>query len=113
MSTSMSSRNVRTGCVLSLLVVVGLCAGSLALLSVGLESGWTGFLAGFLMGAGPLPFYLAIAKLGDRFEPEPPWVLATAVFWGASTAILLEMIFHVIGEGNLATPLGHEPAPGV
>ncbi|HEX3069146.1 MAG TPA: PrsW family intramembrane metalloprotease [Thermoanaerobaculia bacterium] len=106
----MSSRNVRTGCVLSLLVVVGLCAGSLALLSVGLESGWTGFLAGFLMAAVPLPFYLAIAKLVDRFEPEPPWLLATAVFWGASTAILLAMIFNGIGEGIFAALLGQQQA---
>ncbi len=106
----MSSRNVRTGCVLSLLVVIGLCAGSLALLSVGLESGWTGFLAGFLMAAVPLPFYLAIAKLVDRFEPEPPWLLATAVFWGASTAILLAMIFNGIGEGIFAALLGQQQA---
>jgi RsiW-degrading membrane proteinase PrsW (M82 family) len=106
----MSSRNVRTGCVLSLLVVVGLCAGSLALLSVGLESGWPGFLAGFLMAAVPLPFYLAIAKLVDRFEPEPPWLLATAVFWGASTAILLAMIFNGIGEGIFAALLGQQQA---
>src|SRR6266852_4755448 len=64
----MSSRNVRTGCVLSLLVVVGLCAGSLTLL------------------------------------------LATAVFWGASTAILLAMIFNGIGEGIFSAFLGPQQA---
>ena len=106
----MPRNRLRSGCVLALLIVVGLVAGSLALLSVGLESGWTGFLAGFLMAAVPLPFYLAIATLVDRFQPEPPWLLATALFWGASTAILLAMIFNGIGEGIFASFVGPQQA---
>jgi RsiW-degrading membrane proteinase PrsW (M82 family) len=106
----MSPKSVRHGCVLALLIVVGLAAGSLALLSVGLESGWPSFLAGFLMAAVPFPFYLAVATWVDRFEPEPPWLLATAAFWGASTAILLAMIFNGIGEGIFAAFLGKQQA---
>lgn len=106
----MPSKSVRHGCVLALLIVVGIGAGSLALLSVGLESGWTSFLAGFLMAAVPFPFYLAIATWVDRFEPEPPWLLATAAFWGASTAILLAMIFNGIGEGIFSAFVGPRQA---
>jgi Predicted membrane protein len=103
-------RQIRTGCVLALLIAVGLGAGSLALLSVGIESGWPAFLAGFLMATLPLPFYIAIATWVDRFEPEPPWLLATAMFWGASTAILLAMIFNGIGEGIFSALLGQQQA---
>ncbi|MEA2238869.1 MAG: protease PrsW [Thermoanaerobaculia bacterium] len=106
----MPPNRFRTGCVLAALIIVGLCAASLALLSVGLESGWTGFLAGLLMAIIPLPFYLAIATWVDRFEPEPPWLLATALFWGASTAILLAMIFNGIGEGIFAAFVGPQQA---
>jgi len=92
------------------LIVVGLGAGSLALISVGIESGWPAFLAGLLMAALPVPFYVAIATWIDRFEPEPPWLLATAMFWGASTAILLAMIFNGIGEGIFSALVGQQQA---
>jgi len=92
------------------LIVVGLGAGSLALVSVGIESGWSALLAGILMAALPLPFYVAIATWVDRFEPEPVWLLATAMFWGASTAILLAMIFNGIGEGLFSAVVGPQQA---
>jgi RsiW-degrading membrane proteinase PrsW (M82 family) len=104
------SRRIRTGCFLAVLIVVGLGAGALALLSVGVESGWPALLAGLLMAALPLPFCAAIATWVDRFEPEPPWLLATAMFWGASTAILLAMIFNGIGEGFFSALVGPQQA---
>jgi len=103
-------RRIRTGCVLAVLIVVGLGAGSLALVSVGIESGWTALLAGILMAALPLPFYAAVATWVDRFEPEPPWLLATAMFWGATTAILLAMIFNGIGESFFSALAGPQQA---
>src|SRR5258706_283945 len=103
-------RRIRTGCVLAVLIVVGLGAGSIALLSVGIESGWSALLAGILMAALPLPFYAAIATWVDRFEPEPPWLLATAMFGGASTAILMAMIFKGIGEGVFSALVGPQQA---
>lgn len=78
----------------------------LALLAMGVDTGWTGFVTGFLMAAIPVPFYLALATWVDRFEPEPPWLLATAFLWGASIAVFFAMIFNGINEGIIAAFTG-------
>lgn len=103
-------RRIRAGCIIAALIVVGLGAGALALVSVGIENGWKALMGGILMAALPLPFYVAIATWVDRFEPEPPWLLATAMFWGASTAILLAMIFNGIGEEFFSALAGPQQA---
>ena len=82
----------------------------LALLSMGVETGWSGFVTGFLMAAIPVPFYLALATFVDRYEAEPAWLMATAFIWGASIAVLFAMIFNGINEGILAALAGPEQA---
>src|SRR5258707_5329514 len=93
---------------LAAIIFTGLVAGLLALLVVGIEAGWARFLAGLLMATIMVPFYIAIAMWVDRFEPEPPWLLATAFFWGATTAILFAIIFNGIDEAVLSALLGRE-----
>lgn len=96
----------------STLVVSGLIlaaagvAGPLALLAIGLDTGPAGFIAGLLMAAVPVPFYMAFALWVDRFEPEPWGMLAISFIWGASIAVFLAMIFNGINEGIFAAIAG-------
>jgi protease PrsW len=106
----MSRIRRRSKLVLAALIAVAAIAGSLVLLAVGLETGWMGFLAGFLMAVVPLPFYLAIATWVDRFEAEPVWLLATAFLWGASSAVFFAMIFNAVGESIFDAFAGPEQA---
>jgi protease PrsW len=100
----------RTRAVVFVLLVVCGIAGLLALLAMGVDTGWTGFVTGFLMAAIPVPFYLALATWVDRFEPEPAWLLATAFLWGATIAVLFAMIFNGINEGIIAAFAGADQA---
>lgn len=104
-------RNRRsTYVVVALILTVGAIAGSLSLLAIGMETGVEGFFVGLLMAAVPVPFYVAMATWVDRFEPEPPWLLATAFIWGASIAVLFAMIFNGIGEGIFMAMAGEAAA---
>jgi RsiW-degrading membrane proteinase PrsW (M82 family) len=100
----------RSRLLFALLIFVCGVAGSLSLLAMGIETGWTGFIAGLVMATVPVPFYLALATWIDRFEPEPAWLLATAFLWGATLAILFAMIFNGVAEGILGAFAGAEAA---
>jgi len=80
--------------------------GPLSLAAIGLETGWAGFLTGLLMAAIPVPFYVAFALWVDRFEDEPPWLLAIAFVWGASIAVFFALLFNSINEAILGAEIG-------
>lgn len=88
-----------------ILVAAGLL-GPLSLAAIGLETGWAGFLTGLLMAAVPVPFYVAFALWVDRFEDEPPWLLAIAFLWGASIAVFFALVFNSINEAILGAAIG-------
>jgi RsiW-degrading membrane proteinase PrsW (M82 family) len=90
------------GVVLALAVVLGF----LALIAIGYEIGVNGFVAGFLMAAIPVPFYVGFALWIDRFEPEPSWLLALAFVWGAAIAVFFSLLFNVVNEGILTAVAG-------
>ena len=90
------------GVVLALAVVLGL----IALAVIGFEIGANGFVAGFLMAAIPVPFYIAFALWIDRFEPEPAWLLALAFIWGAAIAVFFSLLFNVVNEGIFTAVAG-------
>lgn len=87
-------------------IAVAAIAGSLALLSVGLETGWEGFLVGFTMAVVPLPLYVWLATSVDQFEPEPSWLLIGAFFWGATIAVFFAMIANSVTEAIVASVAG-------
>ena len=80
--------------------------GPLALLAIGLDTGPAGFVAGLLMAAVPVPFYIALALWIDRFEPEPWSMLAISFLWGATIAVFFAMIFNSVSEGLLNAVAG-------
>ena len=96
-----------------LILAVASLLGPLALLAIGMDTAPAGFLAGFLMAAVPVPFYIAFAVWVDRFEPEPWGMLAIAFIWGASIAVFFAMIFNGINEGIFTALAGAANAPAM
>lgn len=92
--------------VVALFFTVAAIAGLFVLLAIGLSTTVDGFLVGLMLAVVPVPIYVAFATWVDRFEPEPPWLLATAFIWGASIAVLFAMIFNGIGEAVLTEVAG-------
>jgi protease PrsW len=74
-----------------------------------------------LLGLAPLPLLIAFGLWLDRFEPEPPWLLARALLWGAGVSILVAGIVNssvaaVGGEFAAAVfsaPIGEELLKGM
>jgi RsiW-degrading membrane proteinase PrsW (M82 family) len=42
----------------------------------------------------PVPLYLVLVLWIDRYEAEPPWMLATAFFWGALVAVFFAFLIN-------------------
>ncbi|HEX8170895.1 MAG TPA: PrsW family glutamic-type intramembrane protease [Thermoanaerobaculia bacterium] len=106
MPRSTRSKWLFSGCVLA----AGAVLGTLSLLAIGLGTGLSGFVTGFVMAVVPVPFYIAMALTIDRFEPEPPWLLATAFVWGATIAIFFALVVNTVNEGLLSLVAGANAA---
>lgn len=87
-------------------VLVALLLGLLTLLLIGLGTGLVPLLVGLVLATLPVPIYVALALWIDRFEPEPPWTLATAFFWGALVAIFIAFVLNTLGGGIVGAMLG-------
>src|SRR5256714_9296444 len=87
-------------------VLVGLLLGLLTLLLIGLGTGLVPLLFGFVLATLPVPIYVALALWIARFEPEPPWTLATAFFWGALVAIFIAFVLNTLGGTIVGVALG-------
>jgi protease PrsW len=110
----------------ALLVEMGVLA-TLALALVALELGLIAIDLGsrgvlvVLLGLAPLPLLVAFGLWLDRFEPEPPWLLARTLLWGAGAAILVagfvnSAVADAFGEtaaAVVAAPLGEELLKGI
>jgi RsiW-degrading membrane proteinase PrsW (M82 family) len=86
------------------ILAAALLLGLFALGLIGLETGFLGFVLGFVMATIPVPFYMAFTLWIDRFEPEPPWLLALAFVWGAAIAVFFSLVFNTI-NGMIFTAL--------
>src|SRR5438046_10764108 len=65
--------------VLGILAVLFACLlGLISLLIVGVDTGPVGLLIGMILATMPVPIYVLLALWLDRYEPEPPWMLAAA-----------------------------------
>ncbi|HLX63861.1 MAG TPA: PrsW family intramembrane metalloprotease [Planctomycetota bacterium] len=72
--------------------MVALLFGSLLLLLFGASNGLFGLIFGIVAATLPVPIYMTLLLWLDRFEPEPPWLLAVAFFWGALVATFAAVI---------------------
>jgi protease PrsW len=110
----------------ALLVEMGVLATlALALVAldfsmIAIDMGGGGVLV-VLLGLAPLPLLVAFGLWLDRFEPEPPWLLARTLLWGAGAAFLVagfvnsmvEDVFGEIAAAVVAAPLGEELLKGL
>jgi RsiW-degrading membrane proteinase PrsW (M82 family) len=78
-------------------VLAALLTGLCTLWLIGYETGVVPFLAGLIAAALPVPVYVTLVLWLDRYEPEPPWLLATAFFWGALVAVFFAIIINSLG----------------
>jgi RsiW-degrading membrane proteinase PrsW (M82 family) len=80
-----------------LAVLAALLTGLFTLWLIGYETGLVPFLAGLVSAALPVPVYVTLVLWLDRYEPEPPWMLAAAFFWGALVAVFFAIIINSLG----------------
>jgi RsiW-degrading membrane proteinase PrsW (M82 family) len=99
-----------TWIVAGFLFAIAAVLGTLSLAAIGLQTGIAGFVAGMLLAMVPVPFYIALALWIDRFEPEPPPLLAMAFLWGSSVAVFFALVFNTVHEGLLTAIAGPKSA---
>ena len=78
-------------------VLAALLTGLCTLWLIGYETGVVPFLAGLVAAALPVPVYVTLVLWLDRYEPEPPWMLAAAFFWGALVAVFFAIVINTVG----------------
>ena len=87
-------------------VLAALLTGLCTLWLIGYETGAVPFLAGLIAAALPVPVYVTLVLWLDRYEPEPPWMLAAAFFWGALVAVFFAIIINSLGVAVVAALAG-------
>jgi protease PrsW len=87
-------------------VLAALLTGLCTLWLIGYETGVVPFLAGLVAAALPVPVYVMLVLWLDRYEPEPPWMLAAAFFWGALVAVFFAIIINSLGVAIVAAAAG-------
>lgn len=94
----------------SLAVLAGLLTGLFTLWMIGYETGLVPFIAGLAAAALPVPVYVTLVLWLDRYEPEPPWMLATAFFWGALVAVFFAIVINSLGVALVEVLSGEDAA---
>jgi RsiW-degrading membrane proteinase PrsW (M82 family) len=87
-------------------VLAALLTGLCTLWLIGYETGVVPFLAGLIAAGLPVPVYVTLVLWLDRYEPEPPWMLAAAFFWGALVAVFFAIIINSLGVAVVAAFAG-------
>lgn len=90
--------------------LIALLFGLLTLWLIGFETGVVPLLAGMIIAALPVPFYLTLVLWLDRYESEPFWMLAASFFWGALVAVFFAIILNSVGGSIVEMTFGEETA---
>jgi len=98
------------GVLLSGLVLTMLFTGFLVLVVAGLETGPAAFGLAITLAVLPVPVYLALVLLIDRFEPEPIRMIVLTFAWGATIAAFAAIVLNTAGELIVSEQLGTEAA---
>lgn len=105
LSASRSSRALRFVVGTTVLLVM-LLMGLLTLFIVGAETGKANLAIGVVVGVLPVPLYLTVILWIDRYEAEPPWLLAFTFFWGATVAVFGSLIINTLNETIVTSIFG-------
>lgn len=87
-----------SGCCLGCFAFLAVACGLLTLLLIASDVGFGGLVGGLLMACLPVPIYLGLAMWIDRYEPEPPGLLAFAFFWGATVAVFISYLLNSLNQ---------------
>jgi protease PrsW len=98
------------GVLISGLVLTMLFTGFLVLAVAGLETGPVAFGLAVTLAVLPVPVYLALVLLIDRFEPEPVRMIVLTFAWGATIAAFVAIVLNTAGELIVSEQLGTEAA---
>jgi len=104
-ATAMRPSSNKNGIKIVLGIAVALIAlllGLLVLLLIGVETGPIGLLVGLIAATLPVPLYLVLVLWIDRYESEPPWLLAITFFWGALVAPFFAFILNTVSGITVA-----------
>ena len=82
--------------VLVLVALVLVAAGLLLVAAITSSTGTMGFLVGVGLALVPAVAVTATFLWIDRFEPEPPWLLAGVFAWGAVVAALVAAVINSV-----------------
>jgi protease PrsW len=88
-----------------LALVLFASSGFLTLLLLAGELGSAGLVTG-LVATLPAPVYLYLGLWIDRYEPEPPRLLAWAFLWGATGATLIALVVNTTGQAVVGGAFG-------
>jgi len=72
--------------------------GLIVLMIIGAETGPVEMIIGLICASLPVPIYVMLLLWIDRYEAEPPWMLATAFFWGALVAVFIALLLNTFNE---------------
>lgn len=107
---------------IGIIVGISICA-LLTMLVIGLATGPRGSLVGILLAILPVFPVVAAFLWLDRYEAEPPALLAFAFAWGATAAVVIALVFSIgsmllIGDDDVigavvVAPMVEEPAKGL
>jgi protease PrsW len=75
-------------------LLMALLLGLIVLLLIGFETGPLALLIGLVSATIPVPLYVILVLWIDRYESEPPWMLATAFLWGALVAVFFAFVLN-------------------
>ena len=75
-------------------IMFALLLGLIVLLLIGAETGLVELMIGMVCATLPVPIYVMLLLWIDRYESEPPWMLATTFFWGALIAVFIAIVFN-------------------
>jgi RsiW-degrading membrane proteinase PrsW (M82 family) len=81
---------------------IGLFLGLLTALLSFFSLGFGAAAVGVVVAFAPAPVYLAVWLWLDRNDPEPAWVLAGALAWGAGAATFVSAIVNDLFTGSVA-----------
>jgi protease PrsW len=103
---AVAHRAGRSPALAGLAVVLFAFCGLLTVLILAGELGPVGFAVGLTLAVVPMPIYLVLGLWIDRYEPEPPRLLAWAFFWGATGATLVALIVNSFGQAVVGGAFG-------
>ena len=90
-------RSMLRWAIASACALAALLTGLFTLSIIGFATGLVPFLIGLTVAIFPVPIYVTLVLWLDRYEPEPPLMLATAFFWGALVAVFFAIIINSLG----------------